>query len=409
MIPKPSSKLTGLPPYIFVKLNQIKDKARAAGRDLIDLSMGNPDRPTPDHVVEALCRAAREDKSTHRYPQTRGLPEFRRAVAAFYKNRFDVDLDPETEIVPLIGSKEGLAHLCMAYLGPKDAALVPSPCYPVHFNGPFLAGSKSELMPLTEENKFLPDLGKISAAAARRSRFMILNYPNNPTGAVVEDDSLFKEALKFAKRHEMFVLHDNAYSEIAFDGYRAPSFLQVPGSKKLGVEFHSLSKSYSMAGWRIAFAVGNAEIIQALTKLKSHLDYGAPGFVQKAAVEALNGPQDCVREITEVYRRRRDVLCESLNAAGWAVEKPKAAMYLWARLPAAWRRKGSMAFAEKLIMQAGVAVTPGIGFGPDGEGYVRFAFVENEDKIREAVRRIGAFLGTAPAAAPAARPAVLVH
>ena len=405
MIPKPNPGLTKLPPYIFVRLNQVKAQAAKAGKDPIDLAMGNPDQPTPDNVVEALCRAVREDKTTHRYPQSSGLPEFRRAIAGFYKTRFDVDLDPDAEVVPLIGSKEGLAHLCFAYLGPKTSALIPSPCYPVHYNGPFLAGSTPDLMPLKEENGFLPDLGAVPAAAARRARFMLLNYPNNPTGAVVEDLDLFKEAIRFAKGRDMFVVHDNAYSELGFDGYRAPSFLQVPGAKKIGVEFHSLSKSYSMAGWRVAFAVGNAEIIQALAKFKSHVDYGIPGFVQRAAIEALTGPQDYTRRITALYRSRRDFLCSALERIGWSVPRPKAAMYLWGRLPEKVRAWGSVRFAERLILDAGVVVSPGVGFGPHGEGYVRFALIESEERMAEAVRRIGAFLDAQGAKRAAARSA----
>ncbi|MBI4056360.1 MAG: aminotransferase class I/II-fold pyridoxal phosphate-dependent enzyme [Elusimicrobia bacterium] len=392
MIPPPSKKLTNLPPYLFVRLSALKEKAAASGLKVIDMGMGNPDQPSPTHVVEEAARSVREEPWTHRYPQTKGIPELRSAIADWYRRRFQVSLDPTNEVIPLVGSKEGLAHLMFAYLGPGDVALVPSPCYPVHYNGVLLAGAKVHWLPLKEENRFLPDLKKIPAAVARRAKVLILNYPNNPTGAVLENTELLQEAVRFAKKHRCFVLYDNAYSEISFDGYRAPSFLELPDAKKVGVEFHSFSKTYSMAGWRLAWACGNAEIIGHLAKFKSFLDYGVPGFLQKAAVAALNGPQNYVVQAAQLYRRRRDVLCEALKQIGWSVEKPKASMYVWARLPERFRKTGSLAFCEKLILNTGVVVAPGVGFGPYGEGYVRFALIVGDSEIREAVTQIGNFL-----------------
>ncbi|MBI4422572.1 MAG: aminotransferase class I/II-fold pyridoxal phosphate-dependent enzyme [Elusimicrobia bacterium] len=401
-LPECSASLSRLPPYLFVKLNAVKEEAVRRGRRLIDLGMGNPDRPTPVHVVDALCRAIREDPSTHRYPTTRGSPALRRAIADWYARRFDVRLDPETEVLPLLGSKEGLAHLFFAYLERSDYAVIPSPCYPVHYNGALLAGARLHLLPLTEANGFLPDLAAVPGAVARKAKVLVLNYPNNPTGAVLPDLSLFREAIAFARKAGGFVVHDNAYSELAFDGYRAPSFLQAPGAKRFGVEFHSFSKSYSMAGWRVAFAAGSAELLSSLAKFKSFVDYGVPGFIQAAAAAALTGSQDYVLQISEIYRQRRDALVAALAEAGWPARAPRATMYLWARLPEPFRRAGSFAFCESLLLREGVVLAPGVGFGPHGEGYVRFAFVEDERRIQEAVGRIGRFL---KAARPGRRPA----
>ncbi|MBI4385947.1 MAG: aminotransferase class I/II-fold pyridoxal phosphate-dependent enzyme [Elusimicrobia bacterium] len=395
MLPECSKALTDLPPYLFVKLNSVKEEAVRRGLQLIDLGMGNPDQPTPAHVVEALCRSVREDTSTHRYPQTKGLARLREAIAAWYHRRFQVTLDPGREVLPLLGSKEGLAHLFFTYLTPKDYALIPSPCYPVHYNATLLTGTKVHLMPLKEESRFLPDLDAVPTAVARKAKVLLVNYPNNPTGAVVEDLALFDRCAHFAKKNGCLVAHDNAYSELAFDGYRAPSFLQLPQARKYGVEFHSFSKTYSMAGWRIAFAVGNAEVLGNLYKFKSFLDYGIPGFIQNAAVSALEGSQDYVSKITQTYRERRDVLVASLREVGWTVPTPRATMYVWGHLPEPFRRGGSFRFAERLLLQEGVVVAPGIGFGPFGEGYVRFALVEDKSRIEEAVRRIGRFLRSA--------------
>jgi len=388
-IPKPAPSLTRLPPYLFVRLNAVRNRAEARGKNIIDLGMGNPDRPTPGNIVRALAYAARTKPWTHRYPQTVGLASLRRAAARFYRRRFGVRLDPDTEVLPLIGSKEGLAHLCSAYLSPGDAALVTNPCYPVHINGPKLFGGRAVLMPLKAANDFLPDLRRIPSAQLRRARFMILNYPNNPTAATVDGLYFFREAVRFARRHGLFVVHDNAYSELCFDGYRAPSFLQVPGAKRIGIEFYSLSKTYSMAGWRVGFALGNPEILAALGKFKSFLDYGIPGFIQQAAIEALQGPQASVQKLCRLYRGRRDVLCSSLEKIGWTVPRPRGTMYLWARIP---KGRDSLAFAERLILDQGVVLSPGTGFGPHGEGYVRISLVAEESRLREAARRIGKFL-----------------
>ncbi|MBI3550240.1 MAG: LL-diaminopimelate aminotransferase [Elusimicrobia bacterium] len=409
-LPPCSKSLSNLPPYLFVKLNALKAEAVKNGLSIIELGMGNPDQATPDHVVEALCKSVRENPWTHRYPETKGTPRLREAIAGWYQKRFGVTLDPATEVLPLVGSKEGLAHLFFAYLTPADYALIPSPCYPVHYNGTLLTGTRVHLMPLTEENGFLPDLESIPQTVAKKSKILLVNYPNNPTGAVVEDLSFFKKCIQFAKKNGGFVIHDNAYSEISFDGFVAPSFLQAPEAKKYGVEFHSFSKTFSMAGWRVAFAVGNAEILANLNKFKSFVDYGIPGFIQEAAVAAITGPQDYAVNVTEIYRQRRDVLVRALNEIGWPVQTPRATMYVWARVPEAFRKAGSFAFAEKLLLSEGVVVAPGVGFGPGGEGYVRFALVEDEKRIEEAVRRIGRFLHTAkaPQASPKSGKSVLL-
>ncbi|HVE14271.1 MAG TPA: aminotransferase class I/II-fold pyridoxal phosphate-dependent enzyme [Elusimicrobiota bacterium] len=393
MKPSPNKRLASLPPYIFVQLAGLKRKAQTGGLDVIDLGQGSPDMPTPPHVVEAL-RAACREPWTHRYPQANGTPEYRRSIAAWYKRRFDVDVDPETEVLPLIGSKEGMGHLFSALLDPGDVALVPQPCYPVHYYGVLLAGGKPAFMPLKEEAGFLPDLSKVPAAAARKAKFLILNYPNNPTGATLPDHALLKEALAFSRRHGCLVLYDNAYSEITFDGYEAPSILQLTGAKRHAVEFHSLSKTYSMAGWRLGFAVGNADAIAALAKFKGFVDYGVPSFLQKAGSAALDGPQDCVREACAEYQTRRDALVEALAAVGWTVPKPRAAMYIWARLPEPARKLGSFEFSRRLILEHGVVLAPGAGFGPQGEGYMRISLIAPVPVLREAASRVGRCLAS---------------
>lgn len=388
MKPTSSKKLSGLPPYLFVRLAALKQQSQAAGLGIIDLGQGSPDLPSPPHVVAAL-KAAADDAATHRYPPAAGMPELRQAIADWYKKRFGVVLDAATEVLPLIGSKEGLAHLFMALLEPGEGVLVPSPCYPVHYNGVILAGGKPHLMPLAAENGFLPDLKKVKADAAKKSKILLLNYPNNPTGAVVEGTGLLKEALAFSKKHGCLVAYDNAYSELTFDGYDAPSILQLPGAKERAVEFHSFSKTYSMAGWRIGWVCGNAEAIAHLAKFKGFLDYGIPTFIQRAAIAAISGPQDCVTKAAETYRRRRDALVEALAGIGWKVPVPKAAMYVWAPLPKKAVKMGSLAFVEKLILEHGVVIAPGVGFGPAGEGYVRLSLIAPEETLREAARRIG--------------------
>lgn len=391
MKPAPSRKLSSLPPYLFVHLAGLKLKAEAAGLKVIDLGQGSPDLPSPAPVVEALQKAA-DEPWTHRYPLASGLPELREALAAWYAKRFGVTLDPKTEVLPLIGSKEGLAHLFMALLNPGEGVLVPNPCYPVHYNGVILAGGKAHLMPLKEENAFLPDFRKVTAAQWRASKVLLLNYPNNPTGAVLEDNALLEEALARSKKHGCLVAYDNAYSEITFDGYRAPSILQLGGAKERAVEFHSFSKSYSMAGWRIGWAAGNAEALSQLSKFKGFLDYGIPSFIQKAAIEAVTGPQDYVVEASRTYRYRRDALLKALAAIGWNAPTPRAGMYVWTRLPEKARKKGSLAFCERLILEQGVVISPGVGFGPHGEGFVRFSLIAPEERLEEAARRIGEHL-----------------
>jgi len=391
MKPTPSKKLSGLPPYLFVKLAALRRQAEAAGLPVIDLGQGSPDLPSPRHVVAALQAAAAEPW-THRYPPSSGLPELRQAVAAWYGRRFGVTLHPDKEVVPLIGSKEGIAHLLMALLDTGQGVLVPNPCYPVHYNGPILAGGKVHLMPLKEENGFLPDLSRVPAAKARGAKVLLLNYPNNPTGAVLEGTGFLKEALAFSRRYGCLVAYDNAYSELTFDGYQAPSILQIPGAKARAVEFHSFSKTYSMAGWRIGFAVGNAQALEQLSKFKGFLDYGIPAFIQKAATAALNGPQDYVAESRRIYQSRRDALVQALAEAGWDVPPCRAGMYLWGKIPAKAAKKGSLAFVTRLILEYGVVISPGVGFGPCGEGYARFSLIAPEEKLREAARRIGRFL-----------------
>ncbi|MBI4375274.1 MAG: aminotransferase class I/II-fold pyridoxal phosphate-dependent enzyme [Elusimicrobia bacterium] len=402
MKPIPSKKLSQLPPYLFVRLHQLRLQAEGSGLSIIDLGQGSPDLPSPDHVVKALQEAVGQNW-THRYPQTQGLPELRRAIAAWYRRRFDVTLDADRQVLPLVGSKEGLAHLFMALLEPGQSVLVPNPCYPVHYNGVILAGGRPVLMPLLEENEFKPDLRKIPAAAARQAKVMLLNYPNNPTGAVLEDNSLLEEALAFSRKYGCLIAYDNAYSELVFDGYQAPSILQVPGAMEHAVEFHSLSKSYSMAGWRIGFVVGNAEAISQLAKFKGFLDYGIPNFIQQAGINALSGPQDTIAAACRTYRSRRDALVEALSKIGWTIAPPRAAMYLWGRLPERARSLGSLAFAERLILEHGVVIAPGVGFGPHGEGFMRFSLVAPEEKLREAARRIGRFLESLPERSPSRR------
>ena len=391
MKPTASRKLSSLPPYLFVQLAAWKAQAEKAGLNVIDLGQGSPDLGSPANVVEALKRAI-DEPWTHRYPPAQGMPELRRAIAGWYKTRFSVELDPDAQVLPLIGSKEGLAHLLMAVLDPGQGVLVPNPCYPVHYNGPILAGGKAHLMPLHVENGFLPDLRKITAAQAKSSKVMILNYPNNPTGAVLESNLLLEDALSFSKKHGGLVAYDNAYSELTFDGYHAPSILQIKGAIDHAVEFHSFSKTYSMAGWRIGWVVGNADAIATLGKFKGFLDYGIPTFVQKAAIEAITGPQDYVANARETYQRRRDAFVKALAAVGWDVPVPRATMYVWAPLPKKAAKMGTLKFAERLILEHGVVTAPGVGFGPHGEGYIRMSFIASEDKLTEAATRIGHFI-----------------
>jgi len=388
-----SKKLKALPPYLFVKINSLKKDAYAKKRDVIDLAMGNPDMPTPAGIVNCLIDTVKNHPGTHRYPQAKGMPKLRKAVCDWYKRRFGVDLDPENEALVLIGSKEGIAHMCMAWLDPGDTALVANPAYPVHFNGVLLAGGEIHDMPLLPENGWLPDLTKIPEKVARKAKLMFLNYPNNPTAAVIEDKNFFKEVVAFAKKYDIIVCHDNAYSEVVFGDYDAPSFLQTPGAKDVGVEFYSLSKTYNMAGWRIGFCVGNRAAVAPLEKFKSFLDYGVPTFLQLAAVHALNSDKDINRHTMEEYRKRRDRFCDGLNKLGFTVDKPKATMYLWARIPEKFQKMGSLAFSEELLKETGIACSPGVGFGACGEGYVRFALVTHFNRFHDALLRLKKFVG----------------
>lgn len=379
-------RIERLPPYVFNVIGEMRQKARMAGEDVIDFSMGNPDQPTPDHIVKKLVETAnRED--THRYSQSKGIPRLRRAMANWYKTRYDVNLDPESEVITTIGSKEGLAHLAMATLGPGDAVLVPNPAYPIHPYGFVIAGADIRHVPLLPGEDFFSELVKAIETSWPRPKMLVLNFPANPTTMCVEID-FFERVVEIAREHNIWVVQDLAYADIVFDGYIAPSILQVDGAKQIAVEFFSLSKSYNMPGWRVGFAAGNKELIGALARIKSYLDYGTFTPIQVAAIAALEGDQTCVNEIRDMYQSRRDVLCEGLNALGWPVEYPKATMFVWARIPEQYRDLGSLEFAKKLIRDANVAVSPGIGFGQYGDDHVRFALIENEHRTRQALRNI---------------------
>jgi len=379
-------RIERLPPYVFNVIGEMRQKARAAGEDVIDFSMGNPDQPTPDHIVKKLVETAnRED--THRYSQSKGIPRLRRAMANWYRTRYDVDLDAETEVITTIGSKEGLAHLAMATLGPGDAVLVPNPAYPIHPYGFVIAGADIRHVPLLPGQDFFAELVKAIETSWPRPKMLVLNFPANPTAMCVDID-FFEKVVEIAREHNIWVVQDLAYADIVFDGYVAPSILQVDGAKEIAVEFFSLSKSYNMPGWRVGFAAGNKELIGALARIKSYLDYGTFTPIQVAAIAALEGDQTCVHEIRDMYQARRDVLCEGLNALGWPVEKPKATMFVWAKIPEQYREMGSLEFSKKLIRDANVAVSPGIGFGQYGDDHVRFALIENEHRTRQALRNI---------------------
>lgn len=379
-------RIERLPPYVFNVIGEMRQKARVAGEDVIDFSMGNPDQPTPEHIVKKLVETAnRED--THRYSQSKGIPRLRRAMANWYKTRYDVNLDPESEVITTIGSKEGLAHLAMATLGPGDAVLVPNPAYPIHPYGFVIAGADIRHVPLLPGEDFFSELVKAIETSWPRPKMLVLNFPANPTTMCVEID-FFERVVEIAREHNIWVVQDLAYADIVFDGYIAPSILQVDGAKQIAVEFFSLSKSYNMPGWRVGFAAGNKELIGALARIKSYLDYGTFTPIQVAAIAALEGDQTCVHEIRDMYQSRRDVLCEGLNALGWPVEYPKATMFVWARIPEQYRDLGSLEFAKKLIRDANVAVSPGIGFGQYGDDHVRFALIENEHRTRQALRNI---------------------
>ncbi|MDD3519090.1 MAG: alanine transaminase [Chromatiales bacterium] len=379
-------RIKRLPPYVFNIVNELKAKARARGEDIIDFGMGNPDQPTPQHIVDKLVEAASRG-DTHRYSVSKGIPRLRRAICKWYKGRFDVDLDPDTEAIVTIGSKEGLAHLALATLGPGDAVLVPNPAYPIHPYGCVIAGADVRHVQLTPDVDFFAELEKAIQDSWPRPKMLILNFPGNPTTQCVELE-FFEKVVAICREHRIWVVHDIAYGEISFDGYRPPSILQVPDAKDCAVEFYTLSKTYNMPGWRVGFMCGNPTLVGALARIKSYLDYGTFTPIQVAAITALEGPQDCVQEISDMYERRRDVLCEGLNALGWAVEKPKATMFVWAKIPEQFAHLGSLEFSKLMLKDAKVAVSPGIGFGSYGDSHVRFSLIENEHRTRQALRGI---------------------
>jgi alanine-synthesizing transaminase len=379
-------RIKRLPPYVFAIVNELKAAARSRGEDIIDFGMGNPDQPTPEHIVDKLVEAAQR-KDTHRYSMSKGIPRLRRAMTNWYKQRYDVDLDPETQVIATIGSKEGLAHLALATVGPGDSVLVPNPAYPIHPYGFIIAGADVRHVPMISETDFFDKLVEAIKDSWPRPKMLVLNFPGNPTTQCVDLD-FFEKIIEIAKQYNIWVIHDLAYADIVFDGYVAPSILQVPGADEIAVESFSLSKSYNMPGWRVGFMSGNKTLIAALSRIKSYLDYGTFTPIQIAAITALEGPQDCVTEICNMYQNRRDVLCDGLNSIGWTVEKPKATMFLWAPIPQQYLDMGSLEFSKKLLAEAKVAVSPGIGFGEYGDSFVRFGLIENEHRTRQAIRGI---------------------
>lgn len=382
-----SERLKRLPPYLFVEIDKAKKKARDEGRDIIDLGIGDPDIPTPDFVINAMNKAMRDPKN-QRYPLDQGLPEFRQAVAAWFGKRYGVGLDPSSEILPLIGSKEGIAHMPLAYVDPGDAVLVPDPCYPPYRSGTWFAGGEVVPMPLAEKNRFLPDLKAIDHALLHKVRMIFINYPNNPTSAVC-DRRFFEDVVDFAKKHDIIVCQDAAYSEMGYDGYKAPSILEVEGAKDVAIEFHSFSKTFNMTGWRLGFACGNPELVAALAKVKSNIDSGVFFAIQWAGIAALDHYDEHMRKVLGIYEQRRDALVDGLNSIGWDVAKPKATFYVWCAVP---ERHTSATFARELLEKADIVATPGNGFGESGEGYVRMALTVDIGRIREAVERIRARL-----------------
>lgn len=385
-------RIRRLPPYVFEHVNRLKATARAAGADIIDLGMGNPDLPTPQHIVDKLTETV-QDSRTHRYSSSKGIPGLRRAQAAYYKRRFGVALDPDREIVATLGSKEGFANMAQAITAPGDVVLVPNPTYPIHAFGFIISGGVIRSIPAAPDDGFFEALDRAVRHSIPKPVAIILNYPSNPT-AYVADRAFYKQVVDFAKRHDIFLLSDLAYSEIFFDGDPPPSILEVDGARDVAVEFTSLSKTYSMPGWRMGFAVGNERLISALARVKSYLDYGAFTPIQVAATAALNGPDDCIEEARAIYKDRRDVMVDAFGRAGWDVPPPPATMFAWAPIPDAFREMGSLEFSKLLVERAGVAVAPGVGFGEYGDGHVRIALVENEQRIRQAARNIRRFLAS---------------
>ncbi|MBI2934819.1 MAG: LL-diaminopimelate aminotransferase [Chloroflexi bacterium] len=381
-----SKRIEKLPPYLFVQISKKIAEKKAKGEDVISFGIGDPDIPTPEHILKGLSEASR-DPANHRYPETEGLPALRKAIAEWYASRFDVSLDPDKEVLPLIGSKEGIGHMALCFIDPGDVALVPDPAYPVYAIGTLFAGGESYHLPLKEENDFLPDLESIPHNVLHKAKVLWINYPNNPTGAVAELD-FFERVVFFARKHNICVCHDGPYSEVAFDGYRPVSFLQARGARDVGVEFHSFSKSYNMTGWRIGMVVGNDKAVNALMRVKSNLDSGIPQAIQLAALAALKGPQDCIDHHNAVYQRRRDSLLAAIRKMGLTAQTPRASLYVWARVPAGYT---SADYTARLLDDAGVVVTPGNGYGKAGEGYIRFSLTLADDRFAEGVKRLLAY------------------
>jgi alanine-synthesizing transaminase len=377
-------RIKRLPPYVFNITGELKAAARKRGEDIIDFGMGNPDQPTPQHIVDKLIESAQRG-DTHRYSVSKGVPRLRKAISTWYKNRYDVDIHPEKEAIVTIGSKEGIAHLCLATLDVGDVVMVPNPSYPIHIYGPVIAGADIRLVPMTPGTDFLEELEKAIKDSYPKPKMLILNFPSNPTTQCVELP-FFEKVVALAKAHHIYVVHDIAYADIVFDGYKAPSILQVEGAKDIAVEFFTLSKSYNMPGWRVGFMVGNRDLVGALARIKSYHDYGTFTPIQVASILALEGPQDCVEEIRLMYQKRRDALCKGLHSIGWMVDIPKATMFIWAKIPDPYLAMGSLEFSKKILADAKVAVSPGIGFGEYGDDHVRFSLIENEARTKQAIR-----------------------
>ncbi len=386
---KMSKRLESLQPYLFVEIGRKIAEKKAKGEEVISFGIGDPDIPTPPHIIKRLCQAA-QDPANHRYPESAGLLELRKTIAEWYKKRFDVSLDADREVLPLVGSKEGVAHIAWCFIDPGDIALVPDPAYPVYSVGTMLAGGEPYYMPLVAENDFLPNLDTIPDHVLEKAKLLWINYPNNPTGAVADID-FFNRVVKFAQQHDLAVCHDAPYSEVAFDGYQPVSFLQAEGAKEVGIEFHSLSKSYNMTGWRIGMAVGNAEMIDALRRVKSNLDSGVPQAIQYAAIEALTGPQDCIQEHNAIYQRRRDLVVDMLNSIGLEAKPPKASLYVWAKVPQGYT---SVEFTNDLLEKVGVVVTPGTGYGSSGEGYIRVSLTIPDAGLVKGLSRLAGWRST---------------
>jgi LL-diaminopimelate aminotransferase len=381
-----SRRVEHLPPYLFVEISKKIAEKKAKGEDVVSFGIGDPDIPTPPHIIDRLCQAA-QDSANHRYPESEGLPELRQAIAEWYMKRFNISLDADSEVLPLIGSKEGIAHIALCFIDSQDTAMVPDPAYPVYSISTVLAGGKPYYLPLTEQNNFLPDFKKVPADILKRSKLVWINYPNNPTGAVA-DLNFFKNVVEFAQEHDIAVCHDGPYSEVAYDGYQPVSFLEAEGTREIGVEFHSLSKSYNMTGWRIGMVVGNAKMIDALKRIKSNLDSGIPQAIQYAAIEALSGSQDCIQEHNDIYQRRRDLIVDMLNSIGLEAKPPKGGLYIWAKVPEGY---SSTQLAADLLEKVGVVVTPGIGYGTNGEGYVRLSLTIPDVRLVKGLSRLAAW------------------